>query len=60
MTEFLQISLIAIVALGHIKLYLDDGVVLPLSPVKYNHRVPYGFAELWDSGLFVKYIDLRQ
>lgn len=57
MTEFLQISLIMIVALGHVKLYLDSEV--PLSPVKYN-RIPYGFATFWVGGKFVSYIDLRQ
>jgi hypothetical protein len=59
MNEFLQISLIIIIALGHVKLYLDDGIPLPLSPVRYN-RVPYGFATYWIDGKFVSYIDLRQ
>jgi hypothetical protein len=58
-TEFLQFSFIALVAFGHVKLYLDDGVRAPLSPIKYS-RIPYGIATFWDSGKFVKYIDLRQ
>lgn len=59
MTEFLQFSFIALVAFGHVKLYLDDGVPAPPSPVKYN-RIPYGIATFRIGDKFVKYIDLRQ
>ena len=57
MIELARFSLIALIAYGHIKLYFDDA--LPLAPVRYN-QVPYGYAAFWDSGKFVKYIDLRQ
>jgi len=58
MIELARFSLFALIAYGHIKLYFDDGK--RLSPVKFNNRRPYGFAEFWDGGRFVSYIDLRQ
>ena len=62
MTQLIQIALIALIAYGHIKLYIDGGAsVTPAKNlVHYDNRRPYGFAAFFDNGKFIKYLDLRQ
>ena len=59
MTELIQTLLILIIAYGHVKLYLDTGNQIPPELKKYYQAMPHGFAEFWDNGKFVSYIDLR-
>jgi hypothetical protein len=59
MTELIQTLLILIILYGHIKLYIDTAESFPPDLEKYYVNMPYGFAELWDNGKFIKYIDLR-
>jgi len=59
MTELIQTLLILLIAYGHVKLYIDTGRQIPDDLRKYYVDMPYGFAELWDNGKFVCYLDLR-
>lgn len=60
MIELVQITLILIIVAGHVKLYIDTGYQVPPELKKYYEDVPFGYAEFWDNGKFIKYIDLRQ
>lgn len=60
MTEITQTILILIILAGHVKLYFDTGYTVPPELKKYYVDMPFGYAELWDNGKFVKYLDLRQ
>ena len=60
MVEITQAILILIILAGHVKLYFDTGYIVPPELKKYYVDMPFGYAELWDNGKFVGYIDLRQ
>jgi hypothetical protein len=59
MIETIQTILILIIFAGHVKLAIDTVPQPPPELKKYYHKMPYGFAEFWDNGKFVGYIDLR-
>ena len=59
MIELVQVLLILLIAFGHVKLYLETAVTIPPELKKYYQAMPHGFAEFWDNGKFVSYIDLR-
>lgn len=60
MIEFIDTLFILLFLVGHVKLYIDTGYRVPPELKKYYQDMPFGYAELWDNGKFVKYIDLRQ